>query len=60
MACRCGAQMRRQSQGVFFCVKGDRFAVVVSNVRKGTEDTQWYIRDMADYTTIKAEASVHG
>lgn len=43
MRCKCGAQMRRQSQGVFFCTTGDRFAVTI--VGHLNSSTQWYSRE---------------
>ena len=36
MICKCGADMRHQSQGVWFCSRGDRFAVVIG------QQAQWF------------------
>ncbi len=36
MICKCGADMRHQSIGVYFCDKGDRFAVVIG------QQAQWF------------------
>lgn len=36
MICKCGADMRHQSQGTWFCSRGDRFAVVIGQL------AQWF------------------
>lgn len=36
MICKCGADMRHQTQGVFFCSRGDRFVVVIG------QQAQWF------------------
>ena len=46
MTCKCGSQMRRQSENVFFCVKGDRFVVITGvNVKLGLNEHQWYTKN---------------
>ena len=50
MKCKCGADMNHQSQGVYFCTKGDMFLVVIVRTERnheqmGTNMTaqhQWY------------------
>ncbi len=34
--CKCGSEMRMQSQGVWYCYTGDRFVVVTG------AETVWY------------------
>ena len=64
MKCRCGSQMRRQSQGVWFCViwfceTGDRFAVTVNSIRSEDIAAQWYTReDYSEEQRIDNDAEV--
>ena len=39
--CKCGFEMRRQTQGVWYCSKGDYFAVALLTP-DGVGNVQWY------------------
>ncbi len=39
MKCKCGADMNHQSQGVYFCTRGDMFLVIVPH--QWTQGEQW-------------------
>ncbi len=43
MKCKCGSDMRAQTQGVWFCVRGDYFAVAILGSKDVDYVTvQWY------------------
>ncbi len=46
MKCKCGSDMRVQTQGVWFCIRGDYFAVeVLASKDPDAPTVQWYKKE---------------